>query len=112
MFNEGEKLYYIDIHDGVIREGKFIESNNDGMWIRLKGYTVNTFVYEAFIGERVFKEMEHAKTGLENLRSSMKAKLLKDNHFIDDIIKRLGEHEGAFYVSLIKEILVEKAGKK
>jgi len=39
----------------------------------------------------------------------MKARLIQNNLAINDIIKKLEQHEGKFYVGIIKEILQERA---
>lgn len=108
MFVKDEKIYYIDLNDGTIHEGSFLESNREGVWLRLKGYAVNTFVYSDSVEERVFKDKTSAEAGLGRLRSKMKARLLENNRFIEDILQRLGKQEGNFYISVIKEILHEK----
>ncbi len=107
MFMEGDKIYYVDTVDGSIHEGKFIENAKDGMWIRLKGFTFNIFAYTDYLGEKVFPDLESAQTGLETIKNKMKAALLKDNLFVNEIIERLGKVEGKLYLSIIREILNE-----
>lgn len=109
-FTKNEKLYYIDIKDGIIHEGRFIESNGDGIWIRLKGFSLNTYVYYDLIDEEIFKNMEQAEKGLENIKNKMRARLSRDDAFIKDILVRLGKNEGNLYLSVIGEILYEKTG--
>jgi len=110
MFDKGEKIYYIDTHDGTVQEGKFLESTGDGIWLRLKGAGINTFVYSDVINEKVFKDRFHAETGLESLKKGMKARLLDNNRFIDDILGRLRKSEGELYLHIIEEVLREKTG--
>jgi hypothetical protein len=108
MFAKNEKLFYIDIKDGIIQEGKFIENNGNGVWIRLKGDSLNTYVYSDSIEERIFINQNEAQAGLEALRKRLKVRLLKDNSFIEDLLVRLKKSEGNLYASVIVEILHEK----
>ncbi len=110
MFKENEKIFYIDTHSGAIEEGKFIESTSEGMWIRINGNSLNTFVYSDIWHERIFSDLPQAETVLNAIRSKMKSRLLKDNFFIRDILDRLGKSEGKLYLSIINEILSEKTG--
>lgn len=107
MFMKGDKIYYVDTIDGSINEGQFIENAKDGMWIRLKGFSFNTFAYTDYLGEKVFPDLDSAQAGLETIKNKMKAGLLKDNRFVKDIIERLGKVEGKLYLSIIREILNE-----
>lgn len=107
MFIEGHKIYYVDTFDGTIHEGRFIENAEDGMWIRLKGLTFNTFAYSDYLGKKVFPDQSSAQAGLETIRSKIKSGLLKDNYFIKDILERLGKSEGKLYLGIIGEILNE-----
>ncbi|HEX2927040.1 MAG TPA: hypothetical protein VHP38_12430 [Ruminiclostridium sp.] len=110
MFYKSEKLFYIDIKDGLIQEGKFVDSDGSGIWILLKGNSLNTYVYFDTISERVFKGQSNAQTGLESIKSRMKDKLSKDDSYVNDLLERLKKSEGALYSSIIGEILHEKAG--
>ncbi len=108
IFTENEKLFYIDIKDGLICEGKFIENNRSGIWIRLKGDALNTYVYSDLVEETVYKDYDSAASGLETIKRNMKARLCKDNLFIKDLFTRLKKSEGALYATIIGEILYEK----
>ncbi len=99
------KLFYVDIFDGVVKEGEFIENDQDGLWIKVKGEYTNTFVYSDTLDARIFEERDLAEIGLAKIRADLKAKLLENNLFIQDICKRLEQHEGKLYVGVIKEIL-------
>lgn len=110
MFVKGDKLYYIDTHDGIIYQGNFLEDNSDGIWIKLKGHLTNNFVYSDLVSERVFKDFNHAQTGLETIKNEMKNALLQDDKFVKDILERLRKNEGKLYSSIIEEILYEKTG--
>lgn len=108
MDKQLSKLFYVDIFDGVVKEGEFIENDQDGLWIRVKGEYINTFVYSDTIEARIFEERDLAETGLAKIRADLKAKLLENNLFIKDICKRLEQHEGKLYVGVIREILEGK----
>lgn len=110
MEERGGRLFYIDLEDGIIQEGKLIEYSSEGLWVRLKGETVNTFVFSDRVKERVFADLESAEAGLSAIRAQTKARLLKNDYFIEDILGRLRKHEGNFYIQLIQEILSEKTG--
>ncbi|MDF2985236.1 MAG: hypothetical protein K0R50_746 [Eubacterium sp.] len=110
MFKENEKIFYIDTISGTIEEGRFIEATAEGMWIRINGHSLNTFVYSDIWHERIFSDFSQAQTSLNAIRSKMKSRLLKDNFFIRDILDRLQKSEGQFYLSIINEILNEKTG--
>ncbi len=109
VFSENEKVFYVDIKDGLIFEGKFIESNGNGIWIRLKGDSLNTYVYSDLVEERVFKDYDSAAEGLEAIKINMKTRLSKGDTFIKDLITRLKKSEGNLYATIIGEILFEKA---
>ncbi len=81
MFKENEKIFYIDTISGTIEEGKFIEATAEGMWIRINGHSLNTFVYSDIWHERIFSDFLHADNALNSIRSKMKSRLLKDNFF-------------------------------
>ena len=108
IFTENEKLFYIDIKDGLICEGKFIENNSNGIWIRLKGDSLNSYVYSDLVEERVFKGYDSAAEGLEAIKINMKTRLSKGDTFIKDLITRLKKSEGNLYATIIGEILYEK----
>ncbi len=108
IFSKNEKLYYIDIKDGLIFEGRFIESDSNGIWIRLKGDSLNTYVYCDQVEERVFKDYIPATEGLEGIKQNMKARLLKNDTYIKDLLTRLRKNEGALYATIIEEILYER----
>ncbi|WP_024831286.1 hypothetical protein [Ruminiclostridium josui] len=107
-FSKNEKIFYIDIKEGLICEGKFIESNGNGIWIRLKGDSLNTFVYSDLVEERVFKEYGSAVEGLEAIKNKIKARLSKDDTFIKDLLTKLRKSEGNLYATIICDILNEK----
>ena len=109
VFSENEKVFYVDIKDGLIFEGKFIESNGNGIWIRLKGDSLNTYVYSDLVKETVFKDYDGAVEGLATIKKNMKARLSKDDSFIKDLLTRLKKSEGNLYATIIGEILFEKA---
>lgn len=108
MFEENEKVYFIDLTDGVVQEGRFLEYDRDGMWLRLKGQTANKFVYSNAQYSQVYKSLSDAENELVNIRNKMKENLLKEDKYIEDIIRRLKEHEGSLYTGIIREILYEK----
>ncbi|AEY66492.1 hypothetical protein [Clostridium sp. BNL1100] len=108
IFTENEKLFYIDIKEGLICEGKFIENNGNGIWIKLKGDALNTYVYSDLVDERVFKDYGPAAEGLETIKNKMKSRLSKDDAFIKDLLTRLKKSEGDLYATIIGEILYEK----
>lgn len=105
MFKEGQKIFYVDIKDGVIETARFIEKTGDGSWIRIDGHAINTFVYSDYQDRTLFADLTQAETGLENFKINLKSKLLKNNFFIKDILQRLEKHEGKLYVNVISEIL-------
>ncbi len=105
MFDEGEKIFYADIKDGIIYSASFIESIDDGVWIKISGNTINTFIYKDYAEISIYKDLKDAETGLQDYKSSLKAKLLKDDFYIRDILGRLAKTEGKLYVSIIEEIL-------
>lgn len=108
LFTENEKLFYVDIKDGIIFEGKFLEKNGNGIWIRLKGDALNTYVYSDLVEERVFKEYSLAADGLETIKKNLKSRLSKDYTFINDLTSKLKKSEGDLYATIIEEILHEK----
>ncbi len=107
MFNEGDKIFYTNTKDGSIYSAQFIESTDDGVWIRISGNTINTFIYKDNTELTLYKDLKDAEIGLQEYKSSLKAKLLKDDYFIRDILARLARNEGKLYVSIIEEILNE-----
>ena len=108
MYKEHDKVFYIDIFDGDVKEGDFIEYDKDGLQIRVKGESANTFVYSDMPDKRDYKQRDDAETGLDKIRTGMKTRLLQNNLFINDICKKLEQHEGNLYIGIIKEILQEK----
>ena len=108
MYKEYEKVFYVDDFNGVVKEGKIIENEKDGLWIRLKGDIVNTFVYFELIDKKVYKKKEEAQESLDGIRRDMKTRLEKNYFFIDDICDRLQKCEGGFYTDVIREIMLEK----
>jgi len=105
MFQEGEKIYYVDTKDGIIYYARFIESTDDGVWINIDGNTINTFIYRDNIEITLYKDLNDAKTGLDKYRSNLKAKLLKEDYYLKDILIRLSKTEGKLYTDIIGEIL-------
>ena len=108
MYKVLDEVFYIDIFDGIIKEGEFLEYENDGVWLRIVGERENIFVYSDLVDERVYKKRDEAKAGLVRIRTEMKARLLRNNLFINDICNKLEQHEGKLYIGIIKEILQEK----
>ncbi len=108
MFKENEKICYIDTREGVILKAKFIETTSDGMWITIKGDAVNTFVYSDNCETVLFPNFSEAQAGLDNYKNKLKTKLLDNNNYRKDIVKRLQKHEGALYAEIIGDILDEK----
>ena len=108
MFKPKDRVYYINLMSGAIEEARFVEYDSDGLWIRVKGQSVNTFVYSDLEKERVFPSFETAETGLNAVKSGIRARLLADNRIIDEIAAKLEEKEGKVYVSVVREILKEK----
>ncbi len=107
MFDEGEKIFYINTQDGSICSARFIESTDDGVWISIAGNTINTFIYKDNTKISLYRDLKDAEIGLQDYKNSLKAKLLKDDLFISDILTRLARSEGKLYVSIIEEILNE-----
>ena len=105
MFKENEKIYYIDTREGTIHSARFNELTVDGAWITIKGDAVNTFVYKDKCEVVLFPTLAEAQTGLDNYKSRLKAKLIEDNNYRKDLIKRLQKHEGALYAEIISDIL-------
>lgn len=60
MYKELDKVFYIDVFDGIVKEGDFIENDKNGLWIKVKGESANTFVYSDMADKRVYKQMETA----------------------------------------------------
>jgi len=56
----------------------------------------------------VHKQRNNAEIELDKIRMGMKTNLLQNNMFINDICKKLEQHEGNLYIGIIKEILQEK----
>lgn len=109
MFKKDDDIYFINLYEGRIQKAKFLEYDKDGAWIKINGESINTFIYSDQIDERIFPEESQAQYGLALLRARMKARLLNNNYYIEDIISKLSKHEGAFYLELIREILEEKS---
>ena len=102
------KVFYIDIFNGIVKEGSIIENENDGLWLKLKGESMNTFVYADLLDKIVYKQKDDAETALVKIRAEKKTRLLQNNFFINDICEKLEQHEGKLYTEIVKEILQEK----
>ena len=105
MFEEGDKIFYLNTKDGGIYPAKFQESTTDGAWIRIDGDSVNTFVYSEFCETSLFKEKSQAESGLEGYIKNLENRLLKNNFFISDIRTKLSKTEGKIYAEVIAGIL-------
>ena len=108
MFEKDSTVFFIDTTDGIIGEAKFLEYENAGIWLKVKGQSVNRFVYSDKENERVFTQKESAEKVLNEIKTGIKKRLLASNMFIDDIINKLEKSEGKLYVGIIKDILQEK----
>ena len=108
MYKEFDKVFYIDIYDGIVKEGDLMEYDKNGLWIRIKEESASILVYSYLTDERVYKQRDSAEAGLVRIQTGVKARLLQNNLFINDICKKLEQHEGKFFVGIIKEILQEK----
>lgn len=108
MFKKSDKIYYIDLFDGIVKESIFIEHDNNGMWIKIKGNSANTFVYSNIANERIFSESTSATSKLESIRNKTKENLKSTNKFVEDVVNKLKTHEGNFYAGIINEILRDK----
>lgn len=108
MYKELDKVFYIDIFDGIVKEGDFMGYDKNGLWTRIKEESANIFVYAGLAEERVYQQRDCAETGLVRIQTGMKARLLQNNLFISDICKKLEQHGGKLYIGIIKEILQEK----
>lgn len=108
MFTNHEKIYYIDLYDGVIREGRFLGYDGNGLWIKLNKQPFNKFVYTDVENTLISNVSSKAEENLTEIRNKMKEKLLNNNSYIDDIFKKISIHEGNFYAGIIKDILEER----
>lgn len=108
MYKELDEVFYIDIFDGIVKEGDFMEYDKDGLWIRIKEGSANIFVYSGLKDERVYNQRDSTETGLARVRTGMKDGLLQNNLFINNICKKLEQQQGKLYIDIIREILLEK----
>jgi hypothetical protein len=108
MLKKNDTIYHIDLTDGIVQEGKFIEHESEGMWIRLNGQAANKFVFSDCVQSLIHENKALAQEALTNIRNNTKSGLSQKNSLIDDIIKRLSAHEGSFHTGIIKELLEEK----
>ena len=108
MFEKDSKVFFIDTTDGIIGEAKFLELEKDGVWLKVKGQSVNRFVYSDKDNERVFAQKESAEKVLNEIKAGIRKRLLASNMFIDDIVKKLEKSEGKLYIAIIKDILQER----
>jgi hypothetical protein len=109
MFSKNDILFYIDLTDGVVEEGKFLSYEEGAIWIKLKDHALNTYVYADVVDQLVFGKKEDAQKGLIEIRAKTKAKLLSNNRYIGDIVEKLSKEQGSFYIGIVKEILEEKS---
>lgn len=108
MYDEMSRVFYIDVFDGVVKESVIIEKDKDGLWIKVKGSSTNTFVYSDILDQRIFEQKDEAVAALDRLRTAMKARLLPGSLYIQDICKKLEHNEGKLYTGVIREILQGK----
>jgi hypothetical protein len=108
MYNELDKVFYIDIFDGIVKEGNFKEYAKKGLWIRINEEGENVFVYSDLNDEKVYNQRDSAEAGLVKIRAEMMVKLLQNKLSFNDICKKLEQYVGKLYVGIIKEILNEK----
>lgn len=108
MDNGYEQAFYVDTFHGVVKEGHIVEIEKDGLWIMLKGESMNTFVHADMIDRIIYKQRDEAEAGLGKIRSEMKAQLLQNNLFINEIHEKLEHVDGKLYADIIREILLEK----
>ena len=108
MFDELNKVFYIDVFDGAVKESVIIEKDKDGLWIRVKGSSTNTFVYSDILDQRIYLQRDEAVAALDKIRTGMKARLLLGSLYIRDICKKLEHNEGKLYTGVIREILQGK----
>ncbi len=105
MFKEGEKIYFLDARDGIIQAARFMENTEEGVWIKISGHAVNTFVYKDNCAVTVCRDPEQALANLEAIKNNLRVRLLQDNFYIRDIVLRLEKSEGKLYAGIVGEIL-------
>jgi hypothetical protein len=108
MYKELDKVFYIDIFDGIVKEGDFKEYVKNGLWILIKEESENVYVYSKLTDEKVYDRRDRAESGLAKMRMGIKASLLQNKLSINDICMKLEQHEGKLYVEIIKEIMQGK----
>ena len=108
MYKEYGKVFYVDVFNGIVKEGKIMEIEKDGRWIKIKGESMNLFVYNEMPDKTVYQQRDDAEAGLAKIRAEMKTRLLQNNLFINDVCEKLEQHEGKLYTEIIKEILQEE----
>ncbi len=111
MFEEGDKIFYLDTKDGVIYPAKFLENTTDGVWIKIDGDAVNTFVYSEDCQSSLYKEKSQAVSGLELYIKNLESRLITNSFFIKDIQPKLLKTEGKIYTDVIVKILKDLVNK-
>jgi len=61
MYKELDKVFYIDIFDGIVKEGDFKEYDKNGLWIRIKEESANVFVYSNLTDAKVYNQRDSAE---------------------------------------------------
>lgn len=111
MLKKGQKIFYIDASDAIVREGRFAgydDRDTGGAWLRLQGQSVNLFVYPENIDRLVYLSLTDAEAGLEAMREEMRQLLQQNNKYIDDVCSRLSKYESRLYIEIIRQILEER----
>lgn len=108
MYKELDKVFYIDIYDGIVKEGNFMKYVKKGLWIRINEENENVFVYSDLTDEKVYSQRDSAEAGLVKIRTEMMAKMIQSKLSINDICIELEQHVGKLYGGIIKEIFNEK----
>ena len=108
MYKEQDKVFYIDIFDGIVKEGDFKEYVKKGLWIRINEESENLFVYSDLNDEKVFDQRDSAEAGLAKIRTELMAKLLLTKLSFNEIDKEREQNVGKLYAGIVNEILNEK----
>lgn len=108
MFKEGEKIYFLDVRDGIIQAARFMENTEEGVWIKISSHAINTFVYKDSCAVTLCSDHQQALDNLEAIKNKLRVRLLHDNFYIRDVVHRLEKSEGKLYAGIVGEILDSK----
>lgn len=108
MLKEGEKIYFLDVRDGIIQAARFMENTEEGVWIKISGHAINTFVYKDSCAVTLCSDHQQALDNLEAIKNKLRVRLLHDNFYIRDVVHRLEKSEGKLYAGIVGEILDSK----